>query len=298
MEKSYGERRAVDSLSLEVEQGELVAVLGPNGAGKTTTIEMLEGYRRPDRGRIEVMGLNPISDARRFRPLVGIMLQEGGIYPTIRVGEAARLFASYFAHPERPTDLLERVGLADKAGIRYRQLSGGEQQRLSLALALVGRPRVLFLDEPTAGMDPRARLLTWEIVREQQQAGVTVVLTTHSMEEAERLADRVAIIRDGRLVAYDSPSRLRGASGPELLHVELDSELPPPLLERLRQPDFMESVADRGQGRYDLVSRQPLQAAAALTQLLLEDGPQLILLRVGKASLEDVFLSLTDEAEP
>jgi len=296
--KAYGGRRAVDDLSLEVLTGELVAILGPNGAGKTTTIEMLEGYRRPDQGRIEVLGMDPITDARRFRPRAGIMLQEGGIYPTIRVGEAASLFASYFAHPQSPLALLERVGLADKVRARYRQLSGGEKQRLSLALALVGKPQILFLDEPTAGMDPRARLLTWEIVKEQQMAGVTVLLTTHSMEEAERLADRVAIIREGRLVAYDSPSRLRGASGPELVHAELDSELPATLLAQLRQLEFLEGVEDRGQGRYDLVSGEPLRAAAELTQMLLrEGGPQLILLRVGRASLEDVFLSLTDEEE-
>ncbi|MHB8322891.1 MAG: ABC transporter ATP-binding protein [Candidatus Dormibacteria bacterium] len=297
VEKSYGQHRAVDSLSLEIEEGELVAVLGPNGAGKTTTIEMLEGYRRPDRGRIEVLGLSPITDARRFRPLVGIMLQEGGIYPTIRVGEAARLFAGYFARPESPTALLERVGLADKVGSRYRQLSGGEKQRLSLALALVGRPRVLFLDEPTAGMDPRARLLTWQLVGEQQRAGVTVVLTTHSMEEAEHLADRVAIVKSGRLVAYDSPARLRSGAGPDLVHVELESELPAAQLERLRHLSFVERVEDRGQGRYDLVSRDPAQTAAALTQMLLDGGPQLLLLRVGRSSLEDVFLDLTEEAE-
>ncbi len=295
--KSYGGRRAVDGLSLEVFEGELVAILGPNGAGKTTTIEMLEGYRRPDEGRIEVLGLDPVKDSHRFRPRAGIMLQEGGIYPTIRVGEAARLFASYFAHPLSPAALLERVGLADKTRTRYRQLSGGEKQRLSLALALVGKPQILFLDEPTAGMDPRARLLTWEIVKEQQVAGVTVLLTTHSMEEAERLADRVAIIREGRLVAYDSPSRLRGDAGPELLHAELDSELPGALLARLRQLEFLEAVDDRGQGRYDLVSSQPLRAAAELTKMLWQEGgPQLLLLRVGRASLEDVFLSLTDEA--
>jgi ABC-2 type transport system ATP-binding protein len=293
--KSYKGKLVVDSLSLSVSEGELMAVLGPNGAGKTTTIEMAEGFRRADQGRITVLGLDPRSDARRLRALVGLMLQEGGIYPAIQVGEAARLFASYFARPEEPGALLERVGLSQKSRSRYRQLSGGEKQRLSLALALMGRPRVLFLDEPTAGMDPRARLLTWEIVKEKQRAGVTVVLTTHSMEEAERLADRVAIVRQGRLVACDSPARLRGGDGPQLVHLEMASELAPALLLRMRQLDCVESVADRGQGSYDLRSGQPRLLVAALGQLLVEGGPELNSLRVGRSSLEEVFLNLTDE---
>jgi ABC-2 type transport system ATP-binding protein len=293
--KSYQGRRVVESLSLAVRQGELMAVLGPNGAGKTTTIEMVEGFRRPDQGRIRVLGLDPWSDARRLRPLVGLMLQEGGIYPTIQVREAARLFAGYFAHPENPDELLELVGLGQKTRARYRQLSGGEKQRLSLALALVGRPRVLFLDEPTAGMDPRARLLTWEIVKERQRAGVTVVLTTHSMEEAERLADRVAIVRHGRLVACDSPAKLRGGDGPQLVHLELASELSPALLLELRQLDCVDSVEDRGHGSYDLRSGQPRLLMVALGQLLIESGPELNSLRVGRSSLEEVFLNLTDE---
>lgn len=293
--KSYQGRLVVDSLDLAVGAGELMAVLGPNGAGKTTTIEMAEGFRRPDGGRITVLGLDPRSDGRQLHALVGLMLQEGGIYPAIQVGEAARLFASYFARPEDPGALLERVGLSQKAHFRYRQLSGGEKQRLSLALALVGTPRVLFLDEPTAGMDPRARLLTWEIVKERQRAGVTVVLTTHSMEEAERLADRVAIVRQGRLVACDSPMRLRSGDGPQLIHLELAAQLPPTLLLQLRELDLVESVEDCGHGNYDLRSGQPRLAVAAVTQLLVEGGPELNSLRVGRSSLEEVFLNLTDE---
>jgi ABC-2 type transport system ATP-binding protein len=293
--KAYQGRRVVDSLSLTVRPGELMAVLGPNGAGKTTTIEMVEGFRRPDQGRIRVLGLDPISDARQLRPLVGLMLQEGGIYPTIQVREAAHLFAAYFARPENPDELLELVGLGQKSRARFRQLSGGEKQRLSLALALIGRPRVLFLDEPTAGMDPRARLLTWEIVKERQRAGVTVVLATHSMEEAERLADRVAIVRHGRLVACDSPAKLRGGDGPQLVHLELGSELSPALLLQLRQLNCVDSVEDRGHGSYDLRSGQPRLLVAALGQLLVESGPELNSLRVGRSSLEEVFLNLTDE---
>ncbi|HUD16682.1 MAG TPA: ABC transporter ATP-binding protein, partial [Acidimicrobiales bacterium] len=212
MRKSYGNLVAVEGLDLEIASGELVAILGPNGAGKTTTVEILEGYRRPDQGRVSVLGLDPSRDGRQLRPLVGLMLQDGGIYPTLKVRESVVLFASFFLDPSDPGELLERVGLTERAGTRFRQLSGGEKQRLSLALALVGRPQVLFLDEPTAGMDPRARLLTWEIVEEAKRAGATVVLTTHSMEEAERLADRVAILNQGALIAFDSPARLRSQS--------------------------------------------------------------------------------------
>jgi len=293
--KAYRGNRAVSSLSLQVKSGELVAVVGPNGAGKTTTIEMIEGYRRPDRGSIAVLGMDPVKQAAEVRPLVGLMLQEGGIYPTIKVGEAIRLFANFYSHPEPQGQLLERVGLADRAKRRYRQLSGGEKQRLSLALALVGRPKVLFLDEPTAGMDPRARLLTWEIVKERQNAGVTVMLTTHSMEEAERLADRVAIVKEGRLVAFDTPERLRGGSGPDLLHVELREQLPEEVLVELKALTAVDEVVERGHGTYDLSSKDPSRVAAALTEMLLERGLQFNQLRIGRSSLEEVFLSLTEE---
>ena len=293
--KAYGDRVAVADLSLEAEVGELVAVVGPNGAGKTTTIEMIEGYRRPDRGQIRIFGWDPAREPGPVRPLVGLMLQEGGIYPTIKVGEVVRLFSSYFRNPEPGRDLLERVGLVDKVNRRFRQLSGGEKQRLSLALALVGRPRLLFLDEPTAGMDPRARLLTWEIVKERQAAGVTVVLTTHSMEEAERLADRVAIIKDGALIACDSPERLRGGSGPDRLHVELTQALPPELAAAMAELAGVTDVRHRGRGGYDLATAEPALTAAALTAWLAARGLAFTELRIGRSSLEEVFLTLTEE---
>jgi ABC-2 type transport system ATP-binding protein len=294
MRKSYGALVAVDGLDLQIAEGELVAILGPNGAGKTTTVEILEGYRRPDRGEVSVLGLDPSRDGRQLRPLVGLMLQEGGIYPTIKVRESVALFASFFVDPADPRQLLERVGLHQRAGTSFRQLSGGEKQRLSLALALVGRPRVLFLDEPTAGMDPRARLLTWEIVEEAKRAGTTVVLTTHSMEEAERLADRVAILNHGTLVAFDSPARLRAQTDSDLLHLELAFELPPPILAELRGLAVVESLVTLGGGSYDLRSSAPREAAAAVTQLLRAQGPQVNLLRLGRSSLEEIFLQLTD----
>ncbi len=292
--KSYGEGRGVADLDLEVAAGELVAVLGPNGAGKTTTVELMEGYRRPDRGTVRVLGLDPIRERRACLPLLGIMLQEGGIYPALSAAETLRLFAAYFRDPEPPGELLERVGLADRGRARYRHLSGGERQRLSLALALVGRPRVLFLDEPTAGMDPRARLLTWEIIRERRSQGVTVLLTTHSMEEAERLADRVAIIDRGRLVALDSPTHLSQAAGQGLLELETVTGLTPTRLQEVRALSAVDEVSELGEARYLLRATEPARAAAAVTALLAEGGPQLRLLRVGAGSLEEVFLDLTE----
>src|SRR5258705_2315206 len=187
LEKHYGDRRAVDGITLRIPRGEVFGLLGPNGAGKTTTVETLEGYRRPDAGTVGVLGLDPQRDGTSLRPRIGVMLQEGGLYPGVRPLEALRLFAAFYPDPDDPERLLELVGLGDVAGTYVRRLSGGECQRLSLALALVGRPEVLFLDEPTAGMDPRARATTWDLVRGLRDAGTTVVLTTHHMDEAEQL---------------------------------------------------------------------------------------------------------------
>jgi ABC-2 type transport system ATP-binding protein len=294
LRKSYGDLVAVENLDLAVAEGELIAILGPNGAGKTTTVEILEGYRGPDQGQVTVLGMDPSRDARKLRPLVGLMLQEGGIYPTLKVRESLSLFASFFVSPADPAQLLEQVGLQHRAAARFRQLSGGEKQRLSLALALVGRPRVLFLDEPTAGMDPRARLLTWEIVEESRRSGATVVLTTHSMEEAERLADRVAILNHGVLVAFDSPARLRGQNEPDMIHIELEADLPAHLLERVTGMAMVNRVVAGGAGRYEIHTSSPREAAASVTHLLATEGPRLTLLRLGRASLEDVYLQLTD----
>ena len=199
--KGYDGQLAVDGLSFTVDRGEVFGLLGPNGAGKTTTVETLEGYRKPDGGAVRVLGLDPIRERRRLVPRIGVMLQDGGLYPGIRPLEALRLFAAYYENHESPDVLLELVGLRPMAGKVVRRLSGGQKQRLSLALALVGRPEVVFLDEPTAGMDPHARLTTWEVITGLKERGATVILTTHAMDEAERLCDRVAIIDGGRLVA-------------------------------------------------------------------------------------------------
>src|SRR5262245_49506488 len=208
LEKRYGTTRAVDGLSFDVHRGEVFGLLGPNGAGKTTTVEILEGYRTPDAGAVRVLGLDPVRDGVDLRPQIGVMLQEGGLYPGLKALELLRLFAAYYDNPEDPRALLQTIGLESSAGTLVRRLSGGQAQRLSLACALIGRPAVVFLDEPTAGMDPHARATTWQLVRDLRERGVTVLLTTHAMDEAEQLCDRVAIITAGRLAAMGSPAEL------------------------------------------------------------------------------------------
>src|SRR5690606_9145572 len=207
--KRYGRLTAVDGLSLTAESGAVTAILGPNGAGKTTTIEICEGFRRADGGTVRVLGLPPSRQELRAR--VGIMPQSGGVPPAMRCGEWLRLVARFHAHPLDPDALLDRLGLADQARTPYRRLSGGQQQRLSLAAALIGRPELVFLDEPTAGMDPQARRSCWDLIGELRAAGVSVVLTTHFMDEAEKLADHVVIIDRGRAVAEGPPAELTDA---------------------------------------------------------------------------------------
>src|SRR6476659_7101646 len=219
----YGAKVAVDGLSLSVGRGSITAVLGPNGAGKTTTLETAEGYRRPQQGRVRVLGLDPVRDRRLLLPRIGVMLQGGGAWSGVRADEMLRHVARLHAHPLDLDALSDRLGLADCGRTPYRRLSGGQQQRLGLALALVGRPERVFVGEPTAGMDPAARRTTWELLEELRAAGVTVVLTTHYMEEAERLADRVHIIDRGRLVMNGTPAELTGDGVRRLEDVFLDN---------------------------------------------------------------------------
>ena len=213
--KRYGDKTAVDGLCLTVARGSITAVLGPNGAGKTTTVETCEGYRRPDAGSVRVLGLDPWRDSAALRPRVGVMLQSGGVYPGVKAIEVLRHVASLHAHPVAVDALVERLGLGSAGRTPYRRLSGGQQQRLSLAMAVVGRPEIVFLDEPTAGLDPQARRATWELVGDLRADGVSVVLTTHYMDEAEKLADSVVVVDHGRVIAVGSPRELtaRGASG-------------------------------------------------------------------------------------
>jgi ABC-2 type transport system ATP-binding protein len=291
--KRYGALTAVDGLDLSVAGGETFALLGPNGAGKTTTIECCEGYRVPDAGSVRVLGLDPRRDARRLRPRVGLMLQEGGIYPMARPLEVLRLFASFHADPLDPDELLERVDLVAARRTRFRDLSGGQKQRLSLALALVGRPEVVFLDEPTAGLDPAARRRTWEHVRELEAHGVTVVLTTHLLDEAEQLADRVAIIDGGRLIALGTPDELTHGEGRE---VEFSARAGLDLATLSVAVDA--PVEELRPGRYRVHAENSPRLVARLAAWLERHDVELGELQAGKRSLEDVFLRLTAEDEP
>jgi len=215
--KRYDGRPVVDHLELEVVPGELFALLGPNGAGKTTTVEILEGYRRADEGEVRVLGLDPGRDAAALRARIGLMLQGGGgIYPQARPREVLALFARFYEDPRDPDELLSLVGLADVARTRFKVLSGGQKQRLGLALALVGRPELVILDEPTAGMDPAAKAATRSLIAELRADGTTVLLTTHELADVERLADRIAIIDRGRLVAFGSPAELTAGGLPAI----------------------------------------------------------------------------------
>jgi ABC-2 type transport system ATP-binding protein len=295
LEKSYGGRRVVDDLSFEVRSGEVFSLLGPNGAGKTTTIEILEGYRVPDGGSAQVLGLDPRRDGRELHRRVGLMLQQGGFYPAMTPAEALRLFASFYDKPLDPGAALDLVGLGDAAGTRYRLLSGGQKQRLSLAVALIGRPELVFLDEPTAGMDPQARRATWEIVRDLRARGTTVVLTTHLIDEAERLSDRVAIIDRGRLVALGSPGELTSGASSEQVVLSVAARLDPMELAALPAARDAREVRP---GEYVLRTDAPADLLVELATWLRARSILPRELRVGHGTLEDVFLRLTGEVPP
>ena len=290
--KSYGSNRVVDGLSFTVRQGEIFALLGPNGAGKTTTIETLEGYRAPDGGLVRVLGLDPMrqGQGRELKALVGVMLQQDGLYPGLSAREVLNLFAGYYERPYAVETLLNRVGLVDAAKTRCRRLSGGQKRRLALAVALIGRPRLVFLDEPTTGMDPQARLATWEIIRGLKSSGVTVLLTTHLMDEAERLADRVAIIDHGRLIALDTPAGLTGAQDAGVVRFVAPAGLDCAQLAALPSARSAEEIRP---GSYLLETESASALLAELTTWLRDQGIVLSELRVGHGSLEDLFLRLT-----
>jgi ABC-2 type transport system ATP-binding protein len=290
--KSYAGRRAVDRLSLTVARGQVFALLGPNGAGKTTTVEICEGFRRPDSGTARVLGLDPIRDARQLRPRVGVMLQDGvGGYTAARAAELLELFAAYAADPHDPAQLLDRIGLTDVAGTPVKRLSGGERQRLSVALALVGRPELVFLDEPTSGMDAHGRRATWELISQLRADGVSVVLTTHFLDEAEKLADIVAVIHDGRLVAAGSPAELtrNGAEGQIRFRAQSGLRLTS-LLDAL---PVGTKVSEESPGRYLVAGDVNPQLLATLTAWCAGQGVLPRELAVERRSLEDVFLELT-----
>jgi ABC-2 type transport system ATP-binding protein len=288
--KSYGSHRVVDELQFTVQRGEIFALLGPNGAGKTTTIETLEGYRTPDQGRVRVLGLDPIRESQKLKPHIGVMLQQDGLYPGLTAREVLHLFAGYYRQPQNIDSLLERVGLNTANKTRCRRLSGGQKRRLALAVALVGNPTLVFLDEPTSGMDPQARLATWEIVRELKQNGVTVLLTTHLMDEAERLADRIAIIDHGRLVAFDTLSGLTGAQNSTVVRFIAPAGLDCTQLSALQSAHTAEEIRP---GSYLIETDTAPLLIAELTAWLRDQHITLTELRVGHGSLEDLFLRLT-----
>jgi ABC-2 type transport system ATP-binding protein len=289
LHKRYGDLVAVDAVSFEVQGGEIFGLLGPNGAGKTTTVECVQGLRHPDGGRISVLGLDPRSDARELRRRVGSQLQESALPDRIKVWEALDLFTALSAGAADPDALIERWGLADKRNATFASLSGGQRQRLFIALALANDPELVFLDEMTTGLDPSARRVAWELIEEIRDAGATVVLVTHFMDEAERLCDRVAIVDRGRVVDLDTPQRLimkhAGA-----VRVRFTADGDPSWVESVPHVD---RVARRG-AEIEIVGTGPVlvHVAAALHQR--GEAPED--LRVERATLEDVFLKLTSEA--
>jgi ABC-2 type transport system ATP-binding protein len=294
LEKRYGATRAVDGVTLTIDVGEVFGLLGPNGAGKTTTVEILEGYRRADGGEVRVLGVDPWRDGASLRPHIGVMLQEGGLYPGIRPLEALQLFASYYDDPDDPERLLGLVGLTDSRQTLVRRMSGGQQQRLSLALALVGQPSLVFLDEPTAGMDPHARATTWTMIRELRDRGTTVVLTTHAMDEAEHLCDRVGIIDHGRLVALDTPADLTArAAADETTFAAVPGLDVSALAAALGLGPH--AVLEVRPGDYRVETSATPALVAALATWLCDREILVKELRAGRRSLEDVFLRLTGD---
>jgi ABC-2 type transport system ATP-binding protein len=272
--RAYGRHEVLRGISFAVEPGEVFGLLGPNGAGKTTTVEILEGYRGRDGGDVRVLGQDPGGAGPDFRARIGIVLQSSAVYPVLSVRETLDLFAGYYPHPRRSEEVIELVGLTDKAGARVRTLSGGQLRRLDLALALIGDPELIFLDEPTTGFDPAARRHAWETIRDLRELGKSVLLTTHYMEEAQRLSDRIAILGDGRIVATGSPEELLSGHGVVEIRFRRNGE---------------ESV---------IATTEPTRVLHELTSEALAAGVELEGLEVHRKTLEDVYLELTrEEAE-
>jgi ABC-2 type transport system ATP-binding protein len=273
LRKSYGSYEAVRGVDFEIAAGEVFGLLGPNGAGKTTTIEILEGYRERDAGQVEVLGEDPASAGRAWRERLGVVLQSSSLYPNLTVRESLDVFGGYYASRRDTGEIIEIVGLTDKADARCRSLSGGQKRRLDLGLALVGNPELVFLDEPTTGFDPGARRAAWETIRNLRSLGTTILLTTHYLDEAEQLADRVAVLREGRIVREGTPAELTGG------HTETE----------IRYRRNGEVVVEQ--------TTDPTRRLYELTAEALERGEELAELEVRRPTLEDVYLELTSEPE-
>ncbi|MQA60076.1 MAG: ATP-binding cassette domain-containing protein [Actinophytocola sp.] len=290
--KKFGATTAVDGIDLHMPRGQLLALLGPNGAGKTTTVEICEGLRRPDHGTVRVLGKDPRTEGASLRPRIGVMPQGGGAYPGIRSEEMLRLVASCAANPLDVGWLLDILGLAGAGRTPFKRLSGGQQQRLSLACAIVGRPELVFLDEPTAGMDPQARRLVWELLGALRADGVSVLLTTHLMEEAESLADHVVIIDHGEIVASGSPTALtNGVPENAQLRFRARKGLDTTLLAAALPEGYL--VSETAPGTYRVDGSVDPQVISAVTAWCAQQGVLAEHLQVGKRDLEEVFLELT-----
>ncbi|WP_028851277.1 ABC transporter ATP-binding protein [Thermocrispum municipale] len=288
LHKRYGDKVAVDDVSFSVEKGEIFGILGPNGAGKTTTVECIEGLRVPDRGKVSVLGMDPRTDRAGVTRKLGAQLQESQLPDKLRVGEAMELFASFYPDPADPEQLLETLGIADKRDTPFRKLSGGQKQRLSIALALVGNPEIAVLDELTTGLDPQARRDTWDLIEDVRDRGVTILLVTHFMEEAERLCDRLALIDRGRVVALDSPSGLVAKVDDEQ-RIRFRPSEPIAEDELLALPE-VHSVTKSGS---HLVVTGDGNALHAVTSLLARKHIVASELRLEQSTLDDAFLALT-----
>ena len=273
LRKSYGSVEALRGVDFEVAQGEVFGLLGPNGAGKTTTVEILEGYRKRDGGVVDVLGFDPANGGRSFRQRIGVVLQQTELTPVLTVREIHELFAGYYAHPRDVDEVIVLVGLAEKRDARVKTLSGGQKRRLDLGIALVGDPEVVFLDEPTTGFDPAARRSAWETIRSLRSLGKTVLLTTHYLDEAQQLADRVAVLRGGEIIRLGAPAELTGAAAAVEIRYRRDGEL------------------------VVVHTDEPTRLLNDLTREALADGRELEALEVRRPTLEDVYLELVGEDE-
>ena len=273
LRKSYGKQEAVRGISFHIKEGEVFGLLGPNGAGKTTTVEILEGYRTRDDGEVEVLGYDPARAPRGFRERIGVVLQQSQLWPSLSVRETHRMFAGYYAHPRDVDEVIRLVGLGDKSDARVKTLSGGQKRRLDLGVALVGDPELIFLDEPTTGFDPAARRAAWEMIRALRSLGKTILLTTHYLDEAEQLADRVAVLRDGVIVREGTPAELTGGASETEVRYRQDGR------------EFVVRTAE------------PTRLLHELTTNALAEGRELEGLTVRRPTLEDVYLLITAEEE-